>query len=140
MATATLLTQIKRHEGKRLFLYRDTVDKWTIGYGRNLSDNGITDAEALMMLQHDVGVAEIELDRALPWVRNLDWVRYNVLVEMSFNIGISRLLRFKKTLANLKARQYDATATEMLDSRWARQVGGRAVTLSKQMRSGNWLV
>ncbi len=140
MATATLLVQIKKHEGKELFLYRDTVGKWTIGHGRNLTDNGITDAEALMMLQHDVGVAETELDRALPWATSLDWVRYNVLVEMSFNLGISRLLRFRKTLAYLRAGQYGSTATEMLDSRWARQVGNRAVTLSKQMRSGKWFV
>ena len=140
MASATLLAQIKKHEGKELFPYQDTVGKWTIGHGRNLTDNGITDAEALMMLTHDVGVAEMELDRALPWATALDWVRYNVLVEMSFNLGISRLLRFKKTLAYLEAGQYDSTATEMLDSRWARQVGVRAVTLSKQMRSGNWFV
>ncbi len=140
MASTTLLAQIRKHEGKKLFLYQDTVGKWTIGHGRNLTDNGITDAEALMMLQHDVGVAEIELDRAFPWVASLDWVRYNVLVEMSFNLGISRLRGFRKTLAYLSAGQYGSTATEMLDSKWARQVGGRAITLSKQMRSGKWFV
>jgi len=130
------LEQIKRHEGLRLKPYQCTAGKTTIGYGRNLDDVGVSEFEAELMLKHDIEAATSELHRALPFTRMMDGVRHDVLVNMVFNLGISRLLRFKKFIAQLETGNYATAAIEMIDSRWAAQVGARATELAQQMRSG----
>ncbi|MGB0823694.1 MAG: glycoside hydrolase family protein, partial [Alphaproteobacteria bacterium] len=108
----------------------------TIGVGRNLEDLGITTDEAMFLLANDVERCCAELDLAVPWWRTLDDVRQRVLVNMVFNLGIRRFLGFKKMLRHAAAQAWDLAADEMLDSRWAVQVGMRAKTLSDMMRSG----
>lgn len=127
--------QLIKHEGLRLQPYLDTVGKWTIGVGRNLSDNGISESEALLMLRNDIATAEREL-MSQSWFNALDAVRKDVMINMCFNIGLTRLLGFKNMIAALTVHDYDKAATEMLDSKWARQVGNRAIELSNIMRSG----
>jgi len=132
----SLVEQLKRHEGVRLKPYTDTVGKLTIGIGRNLDDVGISTDEAELMLKHDIEVAAKELHNALPFTRMMDGVRHDALVNMVFNMGISRFLKFKRTIKYLEDAEYDMAATEMLDSKWERQVGIRAIELSEQIRSG----
>ena len=132
----SLIEQLKRHEGVKLKPYIDTVGKLTIGIGRNLDDVGISMIEAEFMLKHDIQAAEFELHHALPFARVMDGVRHDALVNMVFNMGINRFLKFKKTIAYLENAQYDEAATEMLDSKWANQVGYRAIELSEQIRTG----
>jgi lysozyme len=55
---------------------------------------------------------------------------------MSFNMGLPTLSKFTRTLQAIKNGRYSDAADEMLDSKWARQVGKRAERLSKQMRTG----
>ena len=131
---------IQRHEGLRLLPYRDTVGKWTIGYGRNLSDRGITRAEAECLLRNDLRDVTAGLDRVLPWWRGLDMVRRAVLVDMGFNLGVAGLARFTNTLAAVRAGEWEAAAAGMMRSKWARQVGARAVRLATMMRTGEWPV
>jgi len=64
-------------------------------------------------------------------------VRQRVLLDMAFNLGISGLLKFKRTLKAIRAKQYEKAAEMMLDSRWATQVGQRAKRLSKMMATGH---
>jgi lysozyme len=123
-------------EGVRLKPYRCTAGKLTIGIGRNLDDRGITMGEATILLANDIAVVTQDLDRALPWWTTLSEVRQRVMVNMAFNLGISRLLGFKNTLTLIKIAKYEDAAKEMLDSNWARQVGPRAIRLAKMMRDG----
>ena len=58
---------------------------------------------------------------------------------MAFNLGVNGLLGFRKTLALIEAGDYTKASVEMLDSKWARQVKGRATRLSEQMRTGKWV-
>lgn len=125
-----------RDEGVRLKPYRDTVGKLTIGCGRNLDDNGISEATAFQMLDEDITTHAHELAAAYPWVTALDPVRYAVLVNMAFNLGLSRLRQFKHTLACIERGDYDAAADAMLKSLWAKQVKNRAVRLAQEMRTG----
>lgn len=134
----TILDQLKRDEGLRLTPYKDSVGKVTIGYGRNLDDAGISQYEADLLLQHDITNASQDLRGALPWTEGLDEARRGVLLNMAFNMGIHRLLGFKITLAMVQSGDYDKAADEMLDSKWAEQVGARAHRLAVQMRSGEW--
>jgi len=128
--------QLVRHEGMRLKAYKDTVGKLTIGVGRNLDDVGISRDEALLMLDHDIKIARAELLRAFPGFASLEEVRFDCLINMIFNLGITRFKKFKNTIAAIEAEDYNVAADEMLDSEWARQVGSRATELSLQMRMG----
>lgn len=134
-----LLTQLKRHEGRRLRPYRDTVGKLTIGYGRNLDDNGITEEEAELLLVNDVRTSISELER-FTWFAELNSARQGVLINMHFNIGLPSLLSFRKMIQAIKDKNYHEAAEQMLDSKWARQVGVRALELSEQMGSGTFFV
>lgn len=138
MNKTKLAEQLKKHEGLRLKPYKDTVGKLTLGIGRNLEDKGITEQEALFMLNNDVDYFYKKLTKELPWVKNLDDARQNVLINMAFNLGINGLLGFKNTLELVRSGDYLIAGEEMLDSKWARQVGSRAVELSEQMRTGEF--
>lgn len=131
-----LRAELTRDEGLRLKPYLDSVGKWTIGIGRNLDDVGISRDEAETLLAHDIASAMDQLDRALPWWRDLDEVRQRVLVNMTFNMGIAKLLTFRNTLRLVKAGEYGAASAAMMESLWARQVGPRARRLSEMMRTG----
>ncbi len=127
-----------RHEGLKLRPYRDTVGKLTIGVGRNLDDRGITKDEALYMLENDIRTAEEELDQRIPWWRELDDVRQEVLLNMAFNLGVPKLMKFKRFLKALKEGNYGQASDEMLNSLWAQQVGRRAKELAFAMRNGEY--
>ncbi len=139
--TEALMNRIKaqliRHEGLRLKPYRCTAGKLTIGIGRNLDDCGISQAEAYVMLINDIMNCEKQLQSKIPDIYNgLDEVRKSVLLNMCFNLGINGLLGFKNTLAFVKAGDWERAANNMLVSKWAKQVGRRAIELSELMRKG----
>jgi lysozyme len=131
-----MIRQLRLHEGERLKPYRCTAGKLTIGIGRNLEDRGITAEESAYLLGNDIDHHWRELLRALPWVASLDSVRQRVLLDMAFNLGITGLLGFKNTLATIQAGNYQRGAEMMLQSKWAGQVGQRAVRLSRMMATG----
>lgn len=135
MERGLLLEQLQRHEGLRLKPYRDTVGKLTIGYGRNLDDRGITEEEAGFMLDNDIDLVVAELER-MPLFLSLSPVRKVVLANMAFNMGMPTLLTFRRMLGALAEKDWDRAAKEMMDSKWARQVGSRADELSELMRLG----
>ena len=129
--------QLVRHEGLRLKPYRCTASKLTIGIGRNLDDCGISQSEAYVMLINDIMNCEKQLHAKIPDIYNgLDEVRKSVLLNMCFNLGINGLLGFKNTLAFVKAGDWERAANNMLVSKWAKQVGRRAIELSELMRKG----
>lgn len=116
------------------------VGKMTIGIGRNITDVGLTDDEALLLLTNDIERVRCDLNKALPWWLKLDECRRAVLISMAFNMGITGLLKFKQTLAFIEAGKYSEASVAMLQSRWAEQVGPRANELSDMMRTGKWRV
>jgi lysozyme len=136
MDLALLLSELTRDEGVSLKPYRDSVDKLTIGIGRNLDDVGISREEAEQLLGNDVARSCRALDDFLPFWRNLGPVRQRVMANMAFNMGIRRLLTFKFTMLMIEQGEYARAASAMLDSLWARQVGVRAQRLAEMMRTG----
>lgn len=128
--------QLMKHEGLRLKPYQCTAGKWTIGVGRNIEDRGITEAEAMHLLDNDIDECQEELDRIIPWwIEKPAYVQL-VLINMVFNLGATRLLGFKKFLKAVEENNFDLASTEMLDSRWAEQVGQRSIELSEFMKNG----
>ena len=135
----SLKRMTKEFEGCRLKPYKCTAGKLTIGYGRNLDDVGISQAEANMMFEMDFARAEVYAEKICKEfginVEDLIEQRFYVLVDMCFNLGYNRLRTFKKFLTALKKGLYDDAANHMLDSLWAKQVGNRATQLAALMRS-----
>lgn len=130
-----LVDLLIRHEGLRLFPYVDSVGKTTIGAGRNLTDNGITNHEAMLLLDHDLDEAMFDCD-TFRWFRFLDPVRQRAVVDLRFNVGPSRFRGFRKMIAALEVGNFDVAVAEMLDSKWARQVGRRADELAVMVATG----
>lgn len=125
---------ITHHEGVRLKPYKCTAGKLTIGVGRNLDDNGITHGEAMLLLDNDIRRCKLELQHHLSWFNGLDHDRQAALIDMCFNLGISRLMKFHNMLQALKHREWSRAADEALDSRWAEQVGNRAKEIADILR------
>jgi len=134
--------QLRRDEGVVEHAYVDSEGWTTIGVGRLIDKRKggrLRDDEIEYLLQNDITEKTGELVRRLPWVADLDEARQGVLINMAFNLGVNGLLGFRKTLALIKAGDYAAASVEMLDSKWSRQVKGRATRLSEQMRTGKWV-
>jgi len=133
--------EFKRHlrwaEGVKNFPYEDTEGNLTIGVGRNLDSNGLTDDEVEFLLQTDANNA-IKDAKSLPYWDSLNSARQLVVCDLCFNLGLTRFLRFTKTNAALSAGEYDKAADEMVDSRWYKQTGRRAERLVDAMRTGLW--
>ena len=128
-------TTLIRHEGLELKPYRCTSDKLTIGVGRNLDDRGITHTTAMQMLDEDIELSIEDLRRNLSWFDEMPEPVQEALINRTFNMGIVRLMQFRKTIAFLRDREWDKAATEMLDSRYATQVGRRADEVADMIRS-----
>ena len=153
------IEELIKHEGLKLQVYKDTLGIDTIGIGRNLEDRGITkqelyqldipsidhvyeygitEADAVYLATNDVQIVEEELVRAHPCVDRLDSVRQLILIDMAFNMGVPRLCKFKNMWAAVHNEDYPTAAKEMLDSRWAKQVKGRATKLANAMHNGEF--
>jgi lysozyme len=133
-----LIEQLKRHEGVSKWAYEDHLGYITVGVGRCLDPEiglGLSDKEIDYLLQNDIERCYKELE-CLSWFPDLDPIRQEALVNMVFNLGLTRFLQFKKTLAYLAEGRYPEAADEMLDSKWARQVKNRAIELSEMIRTG----
>lgn len=125
---------ITKHEGLILKPYRCTAGKLTIGVGRNIEDNGISRAEAELLLENDIRNAVKDLERFEWYVDQPTHVKY-ALINLRFNIGMPRLLGFKKMIKALEDKDYTLAAKEALDSKWAKQVGRRATDVAMMMRN-----
>ena len=154
-----LLDQLVEHEGLELMPYEDSLGIDTIGIGRNLQHRGLSEEElgyigkdlsdicewgitkeqAYYLAENDIKIVEEEICKAHPCVLELDEVRQRVLIDMAFNVGVPRLKKFVKMWQAIHDKDFDEASVQMLDSRWAKQVGNRAVRLSNAMKSGEWV-
>ena len=136
MITNELIASVKRHEGYRDKAYKDSVGVWTIGYGTNLQElSDFPEHFAEFFLKRELVNCAFALKQRQVW-DELTQTRKDVLTEMAYNLGIPRLNKFKKMWKALGVADYNKAAEEMLDSKWARQVGVRAIRLAKRMRDG----
>lgn len=129
---------IKKHEGYSETLYECTAGKSTIGFGRNIEQNGINLIEAELMLHNDMQECERVLAINIDAWHGLSEQRRGVLVNMMYNLGWPRLSGFKKMLEAVERLDFQAASIEMMDSKWARQVGSRAKELCSIMESNKW--
>ncbi len=128
-----LAKDLKQDEGIRLKPYHCKAGKLTIGIGRNLDDKGITMKEAEYLMGGDIAECIVDLKKIFAW-DSLSFDCKRVLVNMRFNLGPVRFRGFKKMIEAVQDNRLEAAAFEMLDSRWAKQVGNRAKRLAELMR------
>lgn len=162
--TQRLHSQLILEEGLRLMAYDDATGypvppggtcrgKLTVGVGRNLDANPLTTEElaavghdartlpithdnAIMLLDDDIAVARCALDDRLPWWSSADEIRARVMVDLTFNMGIHKLLDFQHFLSYMRNATYSLAAAELKDSVWYNQVGSRGVRLVTMVRTG----
>ena len=149
-----LINQTKRHEGKRLKLYKCPAKKWTIGYGHNVEDdpnrtieqyrNGITEAEAEALLMEDLENARDDLFRRLPEFKDLKPARIDALVNLVFNMGIGTFAGTKKkrgfrnTILAIRHGDFKEAKRELFDSKWRKKdvSKSRSDEIGKQLETG----
>lgn len=136
MDISALKKLLELHEGRRGSIYKCSAGYNTIGVGHNLDTNPISDKAIDVILEDDIAVVLSDLNKNLPWWRQLSERRQLVLADMCFNLGIGRLLGFKNTLKAMENGNYEEAANGMAASKWAAQVGRRAERLIKMMREG----
>jgi len=143
-----LIDDLIRDEALRLYPYDDytgkpirehdkVLGKITIGIGRNLTDRGLTKSEAMFLLVNDINIVEAELiERAGEVFVQCHDKAQRALMNMAFNMGLPRLMKFENMWAALAVEDYELAAKEALDSKWARQVGDRAERIADLIRGG----
>ena len=134
-----IIEMLRKHEGVETHACKCTAGKTTIGVGRNIDPNGgigLSNDEIDYLLANDVERVDAELFQVFSWYDDLDDPRKDAIMDMCFNMGLPRLMQFKKALGAMSAKNYDSAAVEFLDSRWAKQVGQRAISITDIIRSG----
>ena len=130
MDKAKLRQNLIREEGLELKPYTCTAGKLSIGVGRNLADRGISEFTAYQMLDEDIDLCIDELKVGIKHFGVYPEAVQEALVDLCFNMGISRLLHFKKTLAyleeGLQTGNYTKAAVELMNSNYAKQLPARA--------------
>lgn len=125
------------HEGVSSKPYTDTRGKITIGIGRNLTDKGLSPAEIDYLYENDYREAE-DAAKTFPWFHSLDEVRQAVVIDLLFNLGLSKFRKFVQFISAMTARDWVWAAEELKDSAWWTQVGRRGPRLRDMLLTGQW--
>jgi len=128
--TSTLIEAVKLSEGFRDRVYKDTLGIDTIGYGFAIKDLVIDEDIAEMILRRKLEKLVEDTNRRFSFLKDLPEQAQDVIYEMCYQLGITGVSKFKKTLAYLENFEYKMASKEMLDSKWARQTPNRAKKLS----------
>tara|TARA_R100001460_G_scaffold97570_1_gene140169 strand:- start:285 stop:755 length:471 start_codon:yes stop_codon:yes gene_type:complete len=124
---------IRKHEGLMLFCYECSMAKTSIGYGRNLDDRGITKEEAEYLLDNDVDRVIENLDQYWPIWREFPVKAQAVCIDMTFQLGITGFMNFRRTRALMEMADFVGASEECLRSKWAEQTPSRANYNSRQL-------
>ena len=137
-----LIEMLKRHEGVKSHVYKCSAGYESIGVGRNISKTGLglSEDEVQYLLESDISRVIKELSSEYPWFSSLDDVRKDAMIDISFNLGATRLRGFKRALAAMDVADYKMAATEFLDSKWSRDVKGRSYELASMIETGEYLL
>ena len=141
-----LIEMLKRHEGEvvtngRHVLYKCSAGYWTLGIGRNVDVNGglgLSDEEVDFLLENDIARVIKELSLEYSWFNDLDDVRRDAMIDISFNLGATKLRKFVLALDAMEKADYKSASEEFLDSDWSRTVKGRSIELASMIATGEY--
>jgi len=138
-----LLASVKKHEGYRNKVYLDTLGKRTVGVGHLCvedfweDDKEYEEKFLMTILEHDLqtaikGAKDLMSENGCT---DIDEIAEELIIEMIFQLGKTGVSKFRNMWKHLSALEYSSAASEMLDSRWAKQTPNRAQAMSAQMAS-----
>jgi lysozyme len=141
-----LIEMLKRHEGEvvtngRHLIYKCPAGHWTIGIGRNVDVNGglgLSEEEVNFLLEGDIARVIKELSTEYAWFSDLDEVRKDAMIDISFNLGATKLRKFVLALDAMERADYKTAAEEFLNSDWSRTVKGRSIELAAMIETGEY--
>ena len=141
-----LIEMLKRHEGEvvtngRHLIYKCSKGHWTIGIGRNVDINGglgLSEKEVDFLLEQDIERVIKELSLEYSWFSDLDQTRKDAMIDISFNLGATKLRKFILALDAMEKADYTTAAKEFLDSDWSRTVKGRSIELARMIATGEY--
>lgn len=149
--------QLVIHEGIKDKVYYDTNGNRTIGVGFNLErDNAdqilrrvganfqdvingrysLSNSQIKLLAEMELETIEEDARNAVDNYDSLKDVRQRVICDMIYNLGLHGFKKFKSTIGYIENKDWDNVADNMLKSKWARQVKGRAKVLASMMRNG----
>ena len=130
-----LLDRIKHPDGFRSIVYKCTAGYDTIGYGFAIKDLELDKDISEMILMQKLDNLMNRIAKTFSWWRSTDSTVKDVVVEMCYQLGVSGVSKFKKTIDHLENKRYGKASAEMLDSKWARQTPNRALELSNLIKN-----
>ena len=141
-----LIEMLKRHEGEvvtngRHLIYKCSAGYWTLGIGRNVDVNGglgLSDDEVDYLLENDIARVIKELSLEYSWFSDLDQTRKDAMIDISFNLGATKLRKFILALDAMEKADYTTASKEFLDSDWSRTVKGRSIELASMIATGEY--
>jgi lysozyme len=141
-----LIEMLKRHEGEvvtngRHLIYKCPAGFWTIGIGRNVDVNGglgLSDEEVNFLLESDIARVIKELSTEYAWFSDLDDVRKDAMIDISFSLGQTKLRKFVLALEAMAIADHQTASKEFLDSDWSRTVKGRSIELAAMIETGEY--
>ena len=125
-----LLNRVLIHEGFREKPYRDTLGVWTIGHGLTW----ISEDESRVIVKGRLAANVEHISKLWPWLEDHPQEITEVIIEMSYQLGVAGVGKFKNMLAAIQAGDYSKAAMEGIDSRWAKQTPSRAIELMNIIR------
>lgn len=144
-----LLARLPRTEGRTTKPYKDTEGNWTVGVGHNISAKGLPAAAVVELIEKGCisdasvqSILDLDIKEALKNCQmivvfnGLDEPRKSVLADMVFNMGVNSVLGFVNTLMYIGRGDWKSASAQMLNSKWAEQVGSRAIELAGIINSG----
>jgi lysozyme len=156
MITAAVLSLCvigtSEHEGYRKMPYHDRNGDISVGYGYNLTKNPLELSPRQIKIIHRQGVSkekaeffvsemcnrlDTQLHETYSWYSQLPVTSQYVMLDMGYNMGLGGLGKFTKTIKLIENRRFTQASQEMLKSKWARQVYGRAIDLASILKSGH---
>ena len=126
-----LIDSIKKHEGYRSKVYKDSLGIDTIGYGFAIKDLELDEDICDIILDRKIKELATRVNRTFSWYRYMPQTIRDVVMNMCYQLGVGGFSKFRKTISFLQNKQFHDASEEMLDSLWARQTPNRAKELSK---------
>lgn len=154
MSIAEIVDRLEFHEGCVLMPYICPAGHLTIGIGHNIDANpfngeelrvlgdwqhGITKEAAYYLCRRDANKVIGDVKKHIPFFDALDVERQYALIDLDFNMGWRKLAQFKKMLSAFGAGNYKTAAEELLNSKYAEQVGKRAKRIAHLIETGEWV-
>ena len=132
---------LKEFEGYKRFVYKCSEGHDTVGIGRCIKEGvgaGISEEEAEYLLEQDLIRVEKELTESFDWYADLDQCRKDAIASMCFQMGLPNLKTFKNALQSMADGEFKEARLHFLESKWARQTPGRALTTSDMIATGEY--